>query len=244
MIVRVEGIVLKSFDYRETSRIVTFFTISHGKVSGILKGIRKDTRKFGSSVDRFSVNDIVYYCYNRSDLHLVSQCDLKTFYFSIRQDYKRNMAANYCLELVDAIMPPEQSNKNVYQLMLSYLESLETVKDIDKIVHMFQIKMLLYSGFRPHVDSCVRCRKKIKKKARFSMNMGGLVCSDCPTKESSFTLISKGAIASMLHIEKNKWSRCMQLGLTKTVRKELKYILNNFLIYHLEKKLKSAKYLN
>jgi len=244
MIVRTEGVVLKSFDYRETSRIATFFTQEFGKVSGVLKGIRKDVKKFGSSVDRFSVNDIVYYRYSRSDLHLISQCDLKQFYFSIRQDYKRNLAASYALELVDTIMPAEEPNLKIYQLLQNYLESLQQHKDIDKLVHMFQIKALLFSGFRPHVDSCLKCQKKIKGKARFSMKMGGLVCVDCPSSETSFTTISKGAVSTILHIEAHKWSDALRLGLTKVVRKELKYILNNFLVYHLEKKLKSAKYLN
>ena len=83
MIVSTQGIVLKSFDYRETSKIATFFTKDHGKVKGVLKGIRKDSKKFGSHIDKFSVNDIVYYRYSRSDLHLISQCDLKQYFFHI-----------------------------------------------------------------------------------------------------------------------------------------------------------------
>lgn len=61
MIVQAQGIVLKTFDFRETSRIATFFTKEYGKIKGVLKGIRKDMKKFGSSVDRFSVNHLVYY---------------------------------------------------------------------------------------------------------------------------------------------------------------------------------------
>ncbi|MCK5081277.1 MAG: DNA repair protein RecO [Candidatus Omnitrophica bacterium] len=243
MIRSTEGIVLKTFDLRETSRIATFFTKDRGKVKGVLKGIRADSRKFGSSVDKFSVNGLIYYEYLRSDLHLISQCDLKQFYFMIRQDYKRNIAANYMLELVDTVMPLEHPNKRVYRLMLDYLLSLETVKDIDKLVHIFQIKILLLSGFRPHIDACVKCHKKVENKARFSLRAGGLICSECPTTETHFTMISKGTIASMLHIEKSDWPKSLRLGLTNTARKELKYLLNNFLVYHLGKKIRSAQYL-
>ena len=243
MIIHTKGIVLKTFDLRETSRIATFFTKDHGKVKGVLKGIRKDFRKFGSSVDRFSVNDIVYYQYSRSDLHLISQCDLIQFYFMIRQDYKCNVAANYMLELVDTVMPLEHPNKKVYQLMLDYLEGLETVKDIDKLVHIFQIKILGLSGFRPHIDACVKCHKVVEGRVQFSLKAGGLICAHCPTNEPHFIAISRGTIASILHIEKSNWLKSIQLGLTQTVRKELKYILNNFLVYHLGRNIKAAKYL-
>ena len=243
MIRSTEGIVLKTFDLRETSRIAVFYTKDRGKVKGVLKGIRADSRKFGSSIDKFSVNGLVYYEYSRSDLHLISQCDLKQFYFMIRQDYKRNVAANYMLELVDTVMPLEHPNKKVYRLMLDYLASLEMVEDIDKLVHIFQIKILLLSGFRPHIDACVKCRKKVDGKVRFSLRAGGLICAQCPTTETNFSVISRGTIASMLHIEQSDWSKSLRLGLTNTARKELKYILNNFLIYHLGKRIRSARYL-
>lgn len=244
MIVKTEAIVLKSFDYRETSKIVTFYTLDQGKMTGVMKGIRKDPRKFGSSVDKFTVNDIVYYRYSRSDLHLVSQCDLKQFFFPVRQEYKKSLAANYILELVDAIMAVEHPNQEVYQLMLQAFNSLETVQDISKLIHTFQIKMLALSGFSPHIDACVKCNKPITGKVRFSMRSGGLICSSCPTREQTFALISKGTIASMLHIEKNDWEKSLRLGLTQSVRSELKYILNNFLLYHLEKRIKTTRFID
>ena len=205
MIVSTEAIVIKSFDYRETSRIATFYTKEQGKISGILKGIRKSPKKFGSNIDKFSINHMVYYRYNRSDLHLVSQCDLIQYFFPIRQHYKRTIAANYALELIDLIMQVDQKNVKIYSLVMNYLNALEDVNDIDKLVHIFQVKILLLSGFRPHIDSCVKCRKKVQGagKVRFSLHSGGLICAKCPTSERNFTVISKGTIASMLHIEQN-----------------------------------------
>ena len=249
MILKTDAIVLKSFDFRETSRIVTFFSRDHGKVKGIFKGIRKDPRKFRSHVDRYSVNEIIFYHSLRSEIHLVSHCDLKDDIFSLRENYKLNVAAHYALELVDRIMPVEQSNVNVYQLMLDYLGSLKELigspdpLKIDKLVHIFQIKVLLYSGFRPHLDACVRCQRKISGKVRFSLASGGLICVECPTTETAFTLISKGAVASILHIEQNDWPTCLMLELTTPIKQELKYTLNNFLVYHLEQNIRSSKYL-
>ena len=243
MILKTEAIVLKSFDFRETSRIATFFTKEYGKVKGVLTGIREDPRKFGSYLDKFSVNDIVYYQYLRSDLHLISQCDLKQYFFAVREDYRRNMAAQYALELIDVIMPAEEPGRKIYQLLLDYLGALGSIRDIDKLVHVFQVKILLLSGFRPHIDACVKCRKKVEGKAHFSLRSGGLVCVQCPSPESVLTPISKGTIATILHIEQTPWEKSLRLGLTKTVRKELKYILNKFLVYHLERKIKTEAYL-
>lgn len=244
MILKTEGIVLKAFDFRETSRIATFFTKDQGKVSGILKGFRKDPKKFGTSLELFSVNDLVYYQYRNSDLHLISQCDLKQFFLPVRKDLKKTVAATYVLELVHKIMPVEEKNRKVYQLILDFLTSLEEDRDIHQLVYNFQIKMLLYSGFKPHLDACLKCKKKIAGKARFSLHDGGLVCLDCPLHDTTVHLISRGTVASILHVEKNEWAQALRLRLTDSVKKELKYVLNNFLVHHLGRKLVSAKYLN
>ena len=244
MILKTEAIVLKSFDFRETSRIATFFTKEYGKVSGVLKGIRTDHRKFGSSVDRFSVNDIVYYRYRNSDLHLISHCDLREFFYIVRQDLKKSVAASYILELVNLVMPTEEKNDLVYALMVNFLNDLQQFEDVSLLVHIFQIKILLYSGFKPHLDTCLKCKKKVNMTVRFSLKEGGLVCADCPLTDAAVHLISPGSVASLLYIEKNDWQNCLKLRLTEAVKNELKYMLNNFLVFHLGRKLRSAKYLN
>lgn len=243
MILKTEGIVLKTFDLRETSRIAVFFTKEHGKVSGVLKGIRKDHRKFGSSVDRFSVNLIVYYQYRNSDLHLISHCDLKGYYYPIRQDLKKSLAASYILELVNLMMPQEEKNEKIYQLMLDFLESLQTADDPNLLVHFFQIKILSLSGFKPNLDRCLKCKKRIIEHARFSVKEGGLVCPDCSVSDVTVEVLSPGAVSSIIYVENHDWPICLRLKLTDSVQKELKYVLNNFLVFHLGRKIKSAKYL-
>ncbi len=243
MIAKTEGIVLKSFDFRETSRIATFFTRDFGKVKGVLKGIRKDPRKFGSSVDRFSLNDIVYYQYRNSDIHLISHCDMKDYYTGLRQDLKRMTAASYASELIDTVMAVEQQNVEIYQLMQDFLADLEATEDISKLVHMFQIKILSLSGFKPHLDSCVRCVEKISGATRFNMRLGGLVCARCQEIAGEAVAISKGAVASILHVQQEPWDLAMRLGISDSIKKELKYVLNHFLVFHLEKHLRSTRFL-
>jgi DNA repair protein RecO (recombination protein O) len=244
VIAKTEGIVLKSFDFRETSRIATFFTRDFGKVKGVLKGIRKDPRKFGSSVDRFSLNDIVYYQYRNSDIHLISHCDMKNYYSGLRQDLKRMTAASYASELIDTVMPLEQQNAEIYNLMQDFLKDLQSVEDISKLVHMFQIKILSMSGFKPHLESCVRCSIKISDATRFNLRLGGLVCSRCQDVAGESMAISKGAVASIVHVQGTPWEHAMRLGISTPIKKELKYVLNHFLVFHLEKHLKATRFLS
>lgn len=244
MIAKTRAIVLKSFDFRETSRIAVFFTQDHGKVTGVLKGIRKNPKKFSTSLDRYSVNEVLYYPASRSDIHLVGHCDQTQAFVKIRDNYKKMTAAYYGLELVDKIMAVEQANPEVFQLMLDFVSSLESGDDVDRLVHAFQIKILSLSGFRPFLDCCVQCEKKVVGPVTFSLNSGGLICPDCPTVSTHHqSLISPGTIATLVRMEEMTWDQSLRVGMMPTTRKELKYLLNNFLVYHLERKIHAAAYL-
>jgi DNA repair protein RecO (recombination protein O) len=244
MIVKTEGIVLKSFDFRETSRIATFFTRDMGKIKGVLKGIRKDPKKFGSSVEKFSVNDIVYYQYRNSDLHLVSHCDMKDFFSGLRQDLERMTAASYASELIDTLMPAEEQNLEIYHLMQAFLMSLQSTPDVSKLIQTFQIKILSLSGFKPHLETFVYCRKHFADVPHFSLRLGGLLCGVCNDVSGEATPISLGAVASILHIQKNNWDAALRLGMAPFIKKELKYVLNHFLVFHLERHLRSTRFLS
>jgi DNA repair protein RecO (recombination protein O) len=242
-IISTEAIILRALDHRETSKLVFFLTRRRGRVIGVLKGIRKDSRKFGSSADKFSINDIVYYEYRDSDIHLVSQCDTREYFEGLRDDARRITAADYAAELVNKLLPLEEPNEAVYDLLLDYYRALAVEKDAGRLVHMFQIKFLALSGFRPHIDSCVICGKGIGDQPRFSLSKGGLVCLRCQPRTADAMNVSRGAVATLMYVESRPWTACLKLRIEAGIKQELRRILNNFLIFHLEKNIRSAKYL-
>jgi DNA repair protein RecO (recombination protein O) len=244
MIQKTETLVLNRRDFRETSLIVDFYTRDFGKISGLLKGIRTDPRKFASTLEIFSLNEIIFYRKLRSELHLVSQCDTKEQFSAIRQNIDKAGIASYMMELIGAVMPAEDKNEEVFDLTTACLRELESTGNPDKIMTIFKIKMLSLSGFKPHFDSCVSCGAKIMGQSRFSLALGGLLCEGCLKKDFSSRAIFRGTVASIMHIEKNDFDNGLKLGLNPQIKRELTMILNAFLNFHLEKELKSQKVLN
>lgn len=102
---KTEAIIINKFDFRETSVIANFYTRDFGKISGILKGIRQEPKKFASSLEPFSLNEIIFYRKRNSTLHLVSQCDIKNNFSGIRRDMLKAGAGGIVTELIHAVMP-------------------------------------------------------------------------------------------------------------------------------------------
>ncbi len=241
---KAQALVLRKYDFRETSLIVDFYCREFGKISGLLKGIRTDPEKFASNLEVFSLNEIVFYRKNNSSLHLVSQVDKIQNFTGIRQNIEKTALASFMVELVASVMQPEDKNEDIYSLAANCLKELETNYNPAKIATIFKIKMLALSGFKPHFDSCISCSSKIMTQSKFSMVHGGLLCTNCCHKDSSSRSIFRGTIATILHIERNDFRSSLNLGMNPEIKKELDVILNSFLNFHLGKELKSQKVIN
>ncbi|KPK97482.1 MAG: hypothetical protein AMJ95_08755 [Omnitrophica WOR_2 bacterium SM23_72] len=241
---KTEAIVLNRRDFRETSLIVHFYSREFGKFSGLLKGIRTEPAKFASTLEPFSYNDIIFYKKRNSELHLVSQADLRDGFDEIRRDISRVSTASLICELLGAVMAAEDKNEEVFDLTLNCLQELKKTANPDKITTIYKIKMLALSGFKPHFDSCISCQDKVSGPSKFSLTLGGLLCPRCFKKDMSSRNIFRGTVASILHIEKNEFRNALNLGMNPQIKKELEVILNAFLNFHLEKELKSQRVMN
>lgn len=232
---------MKRKDLRETSLLAHFFTRDHGKIIGELKGIRKDPRKFASSVEIFSHNEIVFYPSRRSSIHLVSQCDILNDFFVLRKDIHRIAEAVFLMELIDAVMQLEDRNAQVFVLALETLNALCEAGNPDKIMTVCKIKALGLSGFKPHLDSCVACGGKMSSNIKFSMELGGLLCSRCFGKDRNARPIFRGTVATIAHIDKNDFASGIRLGVSPAIKRELDLVIDSFLDFHLGRELRSQE---
>ncbi|MEL6615154.1 MAG: DNA repair protein RecO, partial [Bacteroidota bacterium] len=61
MIVRTDAVVLRTLDFRETSRIVTLLTRQHGITGVVANGARRTKSVFGSTLQPTAYLQVVYY---------------------------------------------------------------------------------------------------------------------------------------------------------------------------------------
>jgi DNA repair protein RecO (recombination protein O) len=237
-----KAIVLKNQVFRETSYLVNFYTRDFGKINGIIKGVRGTTNKTNNNLEPFSISEIVFYKRKKGTLYTVSQCDLLKFYKNIRREYKKIVYAAYFVDLLSAVTTYEDKNEDLYDLAVSTLDILDQQKDPEAIKSIFEIKTLILSGFKPRIDACINCGREFLKEAKFSTRYGGLLCKNCFSEDRKAIDIYNGTLATMLHIEKANLDNVWRLNLTSEVKRQLNEILDNFIKYHIDTKIKSKFY--
>ncbi len=253
---KTDAIVLKARNFRETSLIVNFFTRDFGKIDGIIKGIRSEPQRYGGLPLAFSQSCLVFYGGEKKDLNLITQCDSEEQFQPIRADLQKTNYAHYFVELLDAVTSNYDKNEELFKLMLDSLKALCGNLPNWQVGRTFEIRLLNLSGFKPRLDACVNCQKEITgrpspekkpdltQEGRFSSSLGGMLCPDCFSADKLARPVFKGTLASIDYIEKSTWQKAVQLKMPRNVAEELASILSRFLDIHLDKEIKTRKFLN
>lgn len=238
---KTEAILLSRRDVRETSAIVLFYTESFGKIKGLLKGVRGPGAKCGLYLREFSKCDIVYYEKEKSDTYMITQCDVKEPYNAIADDFDKRLTTYYVLELIDKFTPLADKNADIYSLLVWILESIRAERSLETLLIIYQIKLLEYSGLLPQFGRCVHCSKEIVRDGSFSVRMAGLLCSHCRGADIQTITLSKGAMAYIHMIERQRPRVGFSPVIARDMAKEIKRLLSRFIEYHLGEHLKTQE---
>ncbi len=113
MLTKTEGIVLKEFRFRETSKILTIYTLKHGKIQAMARGgAYRPKSQLIANTQAFSYNE--YQLYKGRNFYYINQGDIIDSFYSIRENINRLMYGSYLLELTDLSIMEEEPNEKYF----------------------------------------------------------------------------------------------------------------------------------
>lgn len=244
MIQKTEAILLKKQDLRETSLFLSFYTKGHGKISGVIKGIRGQKGQYNASPQLFGLNEIVFYERKDRDVFTISQCELREFFAEIRESLEKTSHALYFIELVNSLTLILEKNEKMFELLENSLRLLCGPASTKRVARIFEIKLLNILGLMPQLKNCVICDSSVIKKMRFSLKNGGVICGECSAKErdSSFP-VSIGTVNFIEHINRSDWEMVLRIKVSQDVGHQVEQLLQRFITYHLPVRPKSLEFM-
>jgi DNA repair protein RecO (recombination protein O) len=239
---RTEAIVLRRMDYGETDRILTLFTRGYGKVRAMAKGVRKINSRKSGHVELFTRVDILL-AQGRS-FEVVSQAEMVEAYLPLRSDLVRSTYAGHFVELLDAFTEDSDQHDDLYWLLSRGLQWLCATEDLRRTARYYEIQMLSSVGFQPQLNNCIICDTVIKPENQFySVVDGGVVCPDCAPDVPRARSLSLNALKVLRYMQRSTFEAIDKLTISAPVHLEIERILYDTLIFHLERRLKSATFL-
>lgn len=143
---KIEGIVLKRSNFGEADRILTILTKESGKITVIAPGVRRIKSRRSSHVELLNLSKFSLYGNSKSFMPIVTEAQTLEDFSSIKQNLNKIGYAYYICELINALCPENQENRNVFYYLKSILSRL-ALGDAKDILINFEKNLLTILGF-------------------------------------------------------------------------------------------------
>ena len=240
---RTEAVILRRQDFGEADKLLTLYTPRLGKTRVLAKGVRRPKSRKGGHVELFTHSSLLI-AKGRS-LDIVTQAETIHSFLPIRSELERTSYAYYAAELLDRFTTEGEENQALFDLLLDTLSRLADGEDPDFVLRFFELRLLGYAGYRPQLFQCVRCARGMETTTGvlFSPADGGLLCLRCGEGERGCQEVSPGAVAALRYLQTRDYALCHQLQLDQRTREELENLMRRYVIFLLERGLKSADFI-
>lgn len=190
------GIALRSSDSRDSSRVVTFFSLEAGILTFLARGAKRNKSRTLNLTEPF-VEAALNLSQGKGML-ILKDGEIRDAHLGIRKSIHRLSAASFFCECAAEVLVPEVPEPMLYGLLRSALSALENAESarITSLSAAYLWKLSSFLGFRPTLGSCVVCGRKKESldsgTVALDLEAGGITCEEHASALSTTLLLSAG----------------------------------------------------
>lgn len=148
---RATGIALRTRPLTETSLIVHWLTLEHGRIATVAKGARRAKSPFRGKLDLYYGAEFTFARSHRSELHTLREVTMRVTHPKLREDFKKLEQAAYCAALIEQATEVDTPLPELYELFAGFLGHLSNHETRAETVLAFEMKALRELGLEPDV---------------------------------------------------------------------------------------------
>lgn len=177
-----DALVLHAFDYLESSRILRLVTRDGGVRSVLARGVRRSSRRFGSSLDLFARGTAQLHTKPGRELDTLGGFEVTHSHHALAADLQRFTGGSMLAELA-LRFGGEAADEGVFDAVVSAIERTAAAPPdaVREVVLAGAWRLVSQLGVAPALDECASCHTPIARDdtAMFSHPAGGALCRAC-----------------------------------------------------------------
>ncbi len=142
-----ESFILRTYPFRESDLIVSFFTRDQGKLRGVARRARRPKSAFGSGLERLSQANVAYFQKENRELVGINSAEIVRSQFALASNYEASVALDYLAEISEQLLPPAEVNERHFRLLLAVLDYLRAGGNVWAAVTYFSLWSVRLAGF-------------------------------------------------------------------------------------------------
>ena len=188
----VEGIVLNTKSYKDSSIILDILTKEYGLIGVIAKGAKSLKSKLRSVSDKFTYAVFTIY-YKEDKLSILSEADVIDNFITVKTDIEKISYVSFLCDLTQQVYK-QNNNSDLYDILISAIKKINENFNPLIITNIVELKYLDYLGVMMSLDGCSVCGSK--NVVTLSQVKGGFICKNCLTNEK----ILDGAVLKLIRM--------------------------------------------
>jgi DNA repair protein RecO (recombination protein O) len=222
MLKKKDAIILKSFDFGNTSKIIHILTSDSERLSLVAKGARRTKSHFAGNIEPLNLAQLVYYIKPGKDLGTLKEANAKEAHRKLKEDLFRLNIGWSLIWIAKKIPSPMEGLFGLEKRALKFLDRGAK----EEVLVYFLLSLFKLQGIPPQIDKCISCGAK--NLDYFDIIDGGTKCSGC-IKEKS---IPFGSLEKAFKdLKKGRFQIWKEVN--KKNKKQILNIVLNYGIYHL-----------
>ena len=187
----VNGIILRSRDYKEADQLLTVYTREQGKITVQARGVKKTASRLRSGILLFSHTSLVLTA--GKAFPIVTGASTETAFPLLRSDFTRMSYASYAAELLDQVIADSQPDEDLFVLILQTMYLLENINPWLAVRHL-ELRLLELQGYGIQLEHCLQCGAPLHGD-RFYGVQGGVLCRICSHGQQGGSALTQEALA-------------------------------------------------
>jgi DNA repair protein RecO (recombination protein O) len=176
-----DALVLRSYDFGETSKVVVLLTRERGKARAVAKGARGAHFRYRSALEPLSEVRVTLHGRQGAELFRLGACELlRSAFPASGRGLEPALALSYFAELVDAFAQEGEVDDPVYRLATAVVRAVEEGGDVPLLARYIEAWLLRLHGVYPPLDRCSACGGGLPAGSlRYHAAAHGFVCDGC-----------------------------------------------------------------
>ena len=242
---RSDAFVLRTYKLGETDQIVVLFTRDFGKLRAVVRHSHSPRRYTASYYQPLMLLNAIVFGRPGQALYRMHSSDIVHALRPLHEDFSLLRCGLYMTELIDVATHEREPVQELFALLQQSLEQLTQTADPVLLLRLFELRLLMATGYTPQLLYCAHCTSDLQPQAcTFSPRLGGLLCPACAaTARQTFT-VSPEAIAYLRRAMEGEAAVPLATPLAATAQQDLERLLHAHLTFCLGRELKSYAFLH
>lgn len=147
-----DAIVLRCWEFSETSQTIALFCRAHGMLRGLAKGSRREKSPFSGGFEALTRGQIVAIIKPATELATLTEWDLRRVYWASRRSWDGHRAALYLVDAARHAITDADPHPALFDALHAALLSMESAKNSAGALGPLlagQWALLVETGYRP-----------------------------------------------------------------------------------------------